>query len=134
MDTNRYKLGLSIFLFMHELCTIPTTDMVYTRSQTKQIWQLMNINYKHLKLSLFYCFSVFDSTSVHTLLFINKWIIQICLNVNVIDCGLKCNNDKVWLRSNGLRGLGGFIFGWLNARGVWRTSNRYLLCLISLMT
>ena len=71
---------------MHELWTISTVNMMYTRWKNYTDWELVNMEYKHSKL----WFSVvsfnrkscdFFPASAHPLLFFDKWFVQIYSNV-----------------------------------------------------
>ena len=73
---------------MHERWTIPTTIMMYTRSQTYTIVVVDECGMQTCEivivmlLLLLLSFDVFVPTSVHTFPFMTKWFVQIYLNVS----------------------------------------------------
>ena len=62
-----------------------------TYHKTTQIWWLANMKYKHSKLWLLcccYCSCLFDvpiPASAHPFLYLDKWFVQIYLNVNFLE-------------------------------------------------
>ena len=76
---------------MHEFGTISVANMTYTRSQTyknmvvgKHGIQTCDVVVVALLL-LWLSFDVFVPTSAHLLLFLDKWFVQIYLNVGYND-------------------------------------------------
>ena len=75
---------------MHEFWTIPTANMRYTRLQNYTNMVVGKHGIQTFKvvvvvlLLLLLSFDVFVPTSAHPLLFLDKWFVQIYLNVNSI--------------------------------------------------
>ena len=68
---------------MHEFGSIPTANMMYTRSQYYQNLVVGRHGIHTFEIVVVVLlFDVFVPTSGHPLLFLDKWLVQIYLNVS----------------------------------------------------